>query len=252
MSRERLPGGYDRGADLVDGTVRRRTGSWTVSVHALLSHLAEAGFSGAPRPLGRDRQGREVLTFLEGRTVGEARPWPVWVHSDAALEQVADWLSGYHRAVADFVPPADAVWREGRSWGPGSIIAHGDPGPYNAVWDTSGLVGFVDWDMAAPSTREADVAWTAFSWVPLHARRIVAAEGFTAFGQRRERLEAFLARYGWSGSTGDVFDLVAARIEEQVHAMLERAAAGDAVYERMLQVGRDHDLRSALYELADI
>jgi aminoglycoside phosphotransferase (APT) family kinase protein len=193
-----------------------------------------------------------VLTFLEGQTVGETRPWPAWVHSDTALEQVADWLSGYHGAVADFVPPADAVWREGRSWRPGSIIVHGDPGAYNAVWDAAGLVGFVDWDMAGPSTREADVAWTAFSWVPLHARRVVAAEGFTAFGQRRKRLEAFLGRYGWEGSTGDVLDPVAARIEEQLHAMRERAAAGDAVYQRMLEGGRDDDLRSALEELADI
>lgn len=252
MSGERLPGGFDSGADLVAGTVRRSTGPWTASVHHLLSHLAAAGFSGAPRPLGRDQQGREVLTFLAGQTVGETRPWPEWVHSDTALEQVADWLSGYHRAGADFVPPADAVWREGRSWRPGSIIAHGDPGPYNAVWNAAGLVGFVDWDMAGPSMREADVAWTAFSWVPLHARRVVAAEGFSAFEQRRKRLEAFLARYGWEGSTGDVLDLVAARIEDQLHAMLESAAAGDAAYQRMLQIGRDHDLRSALEGLADI
>jgi hypothetical protein len=252
VNSERLPGGFDRGADLVAGTVRRSTGSWTASVHHLLAHLAAAGFSRAPRPLGRDPQGREVLTFLEGHTVGETRPWPAWVHSDAALEQVADWLSGYHGAVADFVPPADAVWREGRTWRPGLIIAHGDPGPYNAVWDTSGLVGFVDWDMAGPSTREADVAWTAFCWVPLHARRVVAAEGFTAFEQRRKWLEAFLGRYGWDGSTDEVLDLVAARIEEQLHAMLESAAAGDPAYQRMLQAGRDHDLRSARDQLADI
>ena len=81
--------------------------------------------------------------------------------------------------------------------------------------------------MAGPSTREADVAWVAFSWVPLHARRVVAAEGFTAFAQRRRGLEGFLARYGW-GSTGDVLDLVAARILDQLRILHETPDAGDA------------------------
>lgn len=252
MESQRLPGGFDRGADLVDGTVRRSSGPWTTSVHHLLAHLTDSGFSGAPRPLGRDGRGREVLTLLEGQTVGDTWPWPRWVHSQEALDQVADWLRRYHAAVANFVPAPDAVWREGRAWRPGLIVAHGDSAPYNAVWNAAGLVGFVDWDMAGPSTREADVAWVAFSWVPLHARRVVAAEGFTAFAQRRRRLEGFLARYGWEGSTGDVLDLVAARIQHQLRILHETADAGDAAYQRMLQMGRDQDLRSALEEVTDL
>ena len=46
-----------------------RPGGWTPAVHALLAHLAGTGFTGAPRPLGFDEQGREVLTFLEGESV---------------------------------------------------------------------------------------------------------------------------------------------------------------------------------------
>ena len=252
MGSHRLPGGFDGGAHLVDGSVRRNSGPWTTSVHHLLAHLADAGFSGAPLPLGRDGQGREVLTLLNGQTVGDTLPWPQWVHSEEALDQVADWLRRYHAAVADFLPARDAVWREGRAWRPGLLVAHGDPAPYNAVWNAAGLVGFVDWDMAGPSTPEADVAWMAFSWVPLHARRVVATEGFTAFAQRRRRLEAFLARYGWDGSTADIVDLVAARIEDQLRIMHETARAGDAAYRRMLRLGRDQDLRSALEELTDL
>src|SRR3712207_8525065 len=44
-------------------------------------------FTEAPRVLGFDDQGREVLTYLEGETAGEA-PWPAWVFSDEALTQV--------------------------------------------------------------------------------------------------------------------------------------------------------------------
>ena len=31
-----------------------------------------------------------------------------------------------------------------------------------------------------------DLAWVAFSWVPLHARQRVLDEGFTAFGERAD------------------------------------------------------------------
>jgi hypothetical protein len=252
MAQRRLPGGLDGGAELVEGTVRRRAGPWTTTVQLLLSHLASAGFEGAPQHLGFDDQGREVLTFLAGRTVGSGQPWPRWVHSDHALPQVADWLRRYHAAVADFVPPAEAVWREGQLWRPGLIITHNDAAPYNAVWNDARLVGFVDWDMAGPMEREADFAWVAFSWVPLHARSVVAREGFIAFGERRRRLEDFMAGYGWSGYLGDIVELIAQRVQDQIRVMRETALAGDPAYQQMLSLGRDRDLQTALEELATL
>jgi Phosphotransferase enzyme family len=249
MPQRRLPGGFDGGAELVDGTVRRRAGPWTPAVQLLLSHLASVEFEGAPRQLGRDDQGREMLTLLEGQTAGSGQPWPGWVHSDQALAQVADWLRRYHAAVADFVPPPEALWRDGQIWRPGLIVTHNDAAPYNAVWNDGGLVGFVDWDMAGPMAREADLAWMAFSWVPLHARSVVAREGFTAFGERRRRLEDFLARYGWAGYLGDVCELVADRIQYQIRVMRETALAGDPTYQQMLSLGRDRDLQTSLDEL---
>jgi hypothetical protein len=35
-----------------------------------------------PRPLGFDEQGREVITFPEGETVGSRKPWPAWTHAE--------------------------------------------------------------------------------------------------------------------------------------------------------------------------
>lgn len=152
----RLDGGNAGGAVLVNGTVRRPTGYWTPAVHALLRHLEQRNFPGAPRVLGLDARHREVLTYLSGATVGSIRPWPRWVHSDPALEQVGAWLRSYHDAVQDFVPPGTARWRTGtRPWRPGDVIGHNDAAPYNAVWrphpdGTGRLVGFFDWDFAAP------------------------------------------------------------------------------------------------------
>ncbi len=158
-------------------------------MHSLLQHLNRVGFTRSPRPLGIDEQRREVLSYLPGNTVGTRRPWPAWVHSDEALVQVACWLRDYHAAVANFVPAADAVWREGGQWQPGLIVAHNDAAPYNAAWNDQGqLVGFFDWDFAAPVSLDWDLAFTAFAWVPLHARHVVQAEGFTDFGDRARRL----------------------------------------------------------------
>ena len=39
----------------VGDTVRRPAGPWTPAVDALLRHLEDVGFPGAPRALGRDR-----------------------------------------------------------------------------------------------------------------------------------------------------------------------------------------------------
>ena len=79
----RLDGGNAGGAVRVGDTVRRAGGPWTPSVHALLAHLSGRGFAGSPRPLGIDEQGREVLTFLAGETVGsgvaDGRPVGTWV-----------------------------------------------------------------------------------------------------------------------------------------------------------------------------
>lgn len=249
---ERLPGGKDEGAELVAGTVRRPCRAWSSSVHHLLRHLEQRGFAGAPRVLGVDDCGREVLSYLPGETVGDAEPWPAWTHSDVALDEMGRWLRGYHAAVADYVAPTDAVWREGRRWRPGLVLGHGDPAPYNAVWAGDHLVGLVDWDNAGPVEAADDLAGVAFSWTPLHAREVVEREGFIDFSRRRERLERLLGAYGWSGTTADMLARIEVRIADQVEAMRATAAAGDPAYEQMLAAGLDDRLESARTGLADL
>lgn len=201
--------------------------------------------------MGIDVDGRDTVSFLRGQTVGNSLPWPSWTHSSSALTDVARWLRRYHAAVADFVPPKDASWREGGVWRPGLIVAHNDAAPYNAVWTADGLVGFVDWDMAGPVRQELDVAWVAFSWTPLHAPHVVAAEGFTDLGSRLSRLSVFLREYRWQGTTSDVLDLVAERLTVQL-TLMTRAASTDPTYQRMLAAGRHQDLTVALDQLATL
>lgn len=253
MEERRLPGGNAGGAVLVDGTVRRATGPWTPAVHALLRHLEGRGFAGAPRVLGTDEQGREVLTFLPGETVGLQRPWPAWVHADDALVQVGRWLRRYHRAVAGFVPPVGARWRTTRrDWQPGDVVGHNDAAPYNAVWRAEGqLVGFVDWDFAAPGPALRDLAFVAFSWVPLHAREVAAAEGFTRFADRPRRLALLLDAYGYQGTVDALLSAVRARVSEHAAGIRELASAGDPLFTRLVDLGVVDGLDRALAQLED-
>ena len=218
-------------------------------MHHLLLYLEEVRFSGAPRFLGTDETDREVLSYLPGETVGESRPWNAWVHSDAALLDIGRWLRDYHDAVRGYVPPPDAHWREGGTWLPGMIVAHGDAAPYNAVWDKRGLVGLVDWDMAGPALAEDDLAWIVFSWTPLHDRELAAQEGFTAFSQRRERVERLLGAYGWTGTTDDILARVATRLVTHLETMRTVARNGDETYRAMLDRGVDRHLEAALADL---
>ncbi len=184
--------------------------------------------------------------------MGSARPWPSWVHADETLSQVACWLRRYHEAVADFVPPPDAVWRLGGGWSPGLIIGHNDAAPYNAAWRHGALAGFFDWDFAAPVRPEWDLAYTAFSWVPLHARSVVAAEGFTDFAARPRRLRQFLAEYGWTGDVAAFPELVASRLRASADGIRRLANAGETPFVLLLGRGAVDDIDHAIAELADL
>jgi hypothetical protein len=250
VSEQELEGGNAGGAVRVGDTVRRATGAWTPSVHAVLHHLDRVGFARAPKPLGIDEGGREVLSFLPGNTVGTSRPWPAWVHSDGALVQVAHWLRDYHVAVANFVPSDDAVWREGGHWQAGLVIGQNDAAPYNAAWDDQGqLAGFFDWDFAAPVSLEWDLAFTAFAWVPLHARHVAGAEGFADFADRPRRLRLFLNQYGWTGEVETFLETVQQRVLASAEGIERTAGRGDAVYQHMLEAGVADSLRIAAAEL---
>ena len=255
---ERLPGGRNDGAVRVGDTVRRSAGAQTPGVHALLGHLHAVGFHAAPRVLDVDDRGREVLTYLEGSTVGDARPWPAWAHGEAALVAVGAWLRAFHAASATFTPPRDARWfGEQQTMGPGDVIGHHDAAPYNAVWregaspEQGELVGFVDWDLAGPMAPVRDLAFVALTWVPLTARDVAAADGFPAGVDRERRLRLLLEAYGWAGSAGEVLDAVRARAAEHARGLRAAARDGYGPAARLVEEGVAGDFERAVRELDD-
>jgi hypothetical protein len=260
-----LPGGNAGGAVLVDGTVRRRAGPWTATVHSLLRFLDVAGFDAAPRALGIDAQGREILSFLPGETVGDRRPWPQWVHSDRALVDVGEWLRRYHDVVVEYTPPEDARWRMASMGAvtPGDVIGHNDAAPYNAVWlspsgasrrsgedPTSRLIGFIDWDFASPCSAVWDLAFVACAWVPLHARDVAASEGFTNFDDRPRRLRLLLDSYRYDGTISVLIETVQARLHHHIRGIKELAGAGDSLFQRQIDDGVITRIERALDEIS--
>jgi hypothetical protein len=84
-------------------------------VHALLRHFEAVGFEGAPRLLGIDQQGREMLSFIEGDVFvsPESAQDPVAILSDAKLVSAARLIRRFHDATAGtpFADDAEVVCR---------------------------------------------------------------------------------------------------------------------------------------------
>jgi hypothetical protein len=148
-------------------TVRRPVRPQSPTVAAFLHHLEAVGFAGAPRHLGLDVQGREVLTYIEG-AVG-VPPFPAWVGAEDVLTGVARLQRTLHEAAATFVPPVDAVWDRPNlpNPGPGALVCHNDLCVENVVVRDGRVVAFIDFDFAAPSDPLLDIAIAARHWIPV-------------------------------------------------------------------------------------
>ncbi|MCM2580134.1 phosphotransferase [Streptomyces meridianus] len=241
MHEEILTGGGVNHVVRIGATVRRPTGPWTPAVHALLDHLAAAGFRGAPRAHGIDEQGREVLDFVPGQ-IGTLSG------CDGARPGAAGrLLRAFHDATAGFVPPAGAIWYF-PPHEPAEVVCHGDAAPYNMVFRDGLPVAFIDFDTAHPGPRIRDVAYAAYRFVPLTT---APAEGAMPLAEQARRLRLFADAYGLAAR--DRATLVAtavARLEHLVGHMEEQAAAGNAAFARHLAEGHDRHYRADAEHLA--
>jgi hypothetical protein len=244
MSEKTLPGGNTVGAVRIGDVVHKQASPWTPTVHALLRHLEEAGVDGVPRVLGFDDQGRQMLTYLPGEMIGDRDHWPAWAFADSTLVQVGRWLRRIHDVTAGFVPPADERWFTGRTMQPGWVVGHQDAAPYNAAMDGDRLVGFFDWDMASPSPREFDLAFSALVWVPLGAPNPGEQLGVHDLEDRSRRLHLFLDAYDYDGDRHAFGPAVVQRARRQASVIRDLANSGDRAAIALLPIA-GHLERSA-------
>ena len=145
----------------VGDTVRKPAGSWTPAVEALLAFLGERGFGGAPRPLGRDERGRQVLEYIPGPVAQDQPPL-----DDGGLHRVGRLIRELHDTCADFVPPPGARWNVAIPPDRDDLVCHHDLAPWNLVLGEDRWV-FIDWDGAGPGSRLWDLAYAVKGFVPL-------------------------------------------------------------------------------------
>ncbi|MCH5677656.1 aminoglycoside phosphotransferase family protein [Streptomyces gilvus] len=135
----------------VGDTVRRPVGASSAFVAELLGHLADAGFAGAPRHLGLDAAGRDVLSYLPGWVPARFQHW-----TDAQVAAAGALLRALHDAT-----------RACRLAGGHPVVCHNDPGPNNTVFRNGpdgAPVAFIDFDTAAPGDPLEDLGYMAWTW----------------------------------------------------------------------------------------
>ncbi|WP_235834386.1 phosphotransferase enzyme family protein [Actinomadura logoneensis] len=237
------------GGDVTEGvvrageTVRRVMGAHSPAVHGLLRHLEAVGFDGAPRMLGVDERGREILSWVDGEC--PHRPMPGWAVSDEALAGVGRLLRRYHEAVVSYGTRPDDPWDVAASNldGPPELIGHCDVTPENVVFRDGVPVALIDFDLARPTTRMYDVVTALRHWAPISDPADRDDLLYDVDAGRRMRV--FADAYGLSaGERRELLPAARLRFERSYRAMRARAESGGA-WARLWRGGAGARIRRA-------
>ncbi|MGI8848057.1 MAG: phosphotransferase [Candidatus Dormibacteria bacterium] len=231
MSDQELPlvgGDVTDGLVRVGNTVRRPRQGHSKSVAAYLRHLQAVGFTAAPRHLGVDVQGRDILDYIDG-DVPSSEP-EAWSTTDHVLVEIARFLRRLHDASSGFVAPPGARWfgddirvldmptQLEILFDIPELVTHCDVTPQNVVFRQGVPVGIIDFDLTRPTTRLLDVINTAMHWVPLtdpddRAEPLASVDA-------PARLRAFVTAYGLSANERSRFlDLANRAAQRSWHRM---------------------------------
>jgi hypothetical protein len=164
-----------RGVVRVGGTVRRPMPSDPDFVHGLLAHLERCGFEGAPRFLGVDSRGREILSYIEGW----APPHNGFRLPREAVAAGARLVRRVHDLTA------------GTEFAAGSEVAcHLNLAQQNFVFRDMIPIAIIDWDSTRPGSRVSNFA--DFLWAFVHPAVYSDAEA-------ADMLRVAVDAYGWAG-----------------------------------------------------
>jgi len=235
---ERLTGGNVSVVVRVGDTVRRPAQPWTPAVHRLLDHLETVGFTHAPRAHGLDDAGREILDYLPGRMGGF--PYDPWLLTDAGLDAVIGSIRAFHDATAGSPLLDESGWQAMVPDDlPREVICHGDLAPYNLVLrdgrgdydDPSDIAGWIDFDTACPGPRLWDLAYAAYTFVPLYTEGHDLPDDL----DRAARLTRFAETA--AVERGELLAMIDCRLSTHITWLEDGAASGDPARVRMRAEG---------------
>ncbi len=231
-----------------DGVVRRPASAATPTIHHFLRHLHSTGEITVPEPLGIDGA-TELLRHLPGRSGRDG-----WFaqHAMAGVQSAARLLRRLHDASTTWTPPSDAFFTvESAFDGDDVVYGHGDPGPWNFVWNGHEAVGLIDWDFLHPCPRVDDVAYALLWFAPLRDDDL--ARQWHHFAQppdRRARVAAFLDAYGPLPAF-DVVEAVVRRRQATIEQERRLAEAGVEPQRTWVAQGHLDDQRREVEWLLD-
>lgn len=224
-----LPGGFVTAVVRAGDTVRRAQPRDAEFVHALLGMFERHGWGGAPRFLGIDEQGREMLSFLDGYVAWQPAQPPA-VTSEASLARVAGLVREFHDLTAG-TPLAAGQ----------EVVCHNDLSPKNTVYRDIGAglrpVAFLDWDIAAPGARIHDIAHVCWQYLGLGPG---IADPFAASQRMRLICDAYGLR-----DRDSLLDAILWWQDRCWRGIQAKAAAGDPAMTRLRDSGTARSVRDA-------
>ncbi|MEP7180116.1 MAG: phosphotransferase [Pseudonocardiales bacterium] len=236
-----LPAGdVAEGVVRIGDTVRRPHQPTSAAVATYLNHLESVGFAGAPRYLGRDQRGRDVLSFIDGEVAGD--PVEPWAAADAVLPSVGRLVRTLHEASDGWVPDVPlGTHVPGRPAPPfpegeRRLVSQKDVTAQNVVFRGGSAVALIDFDLVGWTTRSVDLANTAMHWAPLADPRDrgPAYEHVDV----AERLRLLLEAYGTDSVSGaQLLDAAALRFGATYDSMRWNAAHLGGGWARMWDRG---------------
>ncbi len=181
MDIQPLTGGRTtQGVVQIGDTVRRPIVRDATFGHQCLEHLERVGFLQAPRFLGIDEAGREILSFIPGSV-----PVDLGHYSDVQIGMAAALLRRFHDATATMHHVKASGFE---------VACHNDWSPTNTVFRADEPVAMIDFDTVQPGERLWDAGYSAFTWLDLGNDDLSAEEQI-------RRLGIFADAYAWPDCT---------------------------------------------------
>ncbi|MGE7907566.1 phosphotransferase [Peribacillus sp. NPDC094092] len=236
---EMLTGGNVSNVYRSGDTVRRELKPDSPKIHKLLQHLENKGFSYAPKFLGIDEKGREILSFIEG----EAGNYPLkeYMWSDDVLIEIGKMLRLYHDSVSGF--SLDDSWESiDNTPQPFEVLCHNDFAIYNIIFNYERPTGIIDFDVAGPGPRLWDIAYTLYTCVPL-SRFYLSETGekvnynsLQHANHIKRRVRLFFESYG-KRLEEDYLEMVLLRLEGVCKTITRKSSEGDIAFQKMVDEG---------------
>lgn len=154
---QELTGGNASGRVVrVGETVRK---PWIDNTSAVQSYIDSVRARGvdAPKPLGRDQDGRQVVEYVSGALAIDQL-----LLGREDLLRVGRIIRSIHDASEFFPIPDPDEWKMLLPAENPNLMCHNDLAPWNLIMGDRWV--FIDWDGAGPSTRLWDLAYAAQSF----------------------------------------------------------------------------------------